>query len=534
MHVHWKNRRFWSSLAGIGLLAVGVAAFARGTAQTAQDHSAQLIPVRYTVAAAPPVSAAEAQRAISSAKDLSTAFRVAADRVLPSLVTVETTSRASAPAAVPSRPDRDPFGGRNPFEGTPFEDMFKDAPFGKGFQFESPRGESRPQQGMGSGVIIDRSGLIVTNNHVVAGGENVEVLVRLSDGREFKAASVWTDPKTDIALVKIDGADELVAATLGNSDQVAVGDWVLALGQPFGLESTVTAGIISATHRGIGINARENFLQTDAAINPGNSGGPLVNLDGEVIGINTAISSRGGGNDGVGFAVPIDLAKWVTDQLRESGSVRRAYLGIGIQPVTAQLAQQFHVKPREGVLVTEVYDNTPAAKAGLQAGDVIVEYAGVKVSSPQELQVIVERSQLGRPHELRVMRDETLETLTFVPEEQPSTFGDVAGRLGRESRPSPESSQLNALGLEISALTTEVAEQLGVPGAKGVVITRIIEGSPAERAGLQSGMVIEAINRKAVTSVDEARQMLQSNDAKEGVLLLVRSAQGSRFVIMNP
>ncbi|MCA9223426.1 MAG: trypsin-like peptidase domain-containing protein, partial [Planctomycetales bacterium] len=325
---------------------------------------------------------AEAERAVASAKGLSTAFRVASEKVLPSVVTIENMPKAAVASDERAAPQqRNPSGDRNPFEGTPFEDFFKD----RGFNFEMPPIQPQPRAGgTGSGVVIDPSGIILTNNHVVAG--DGEVTVRLHGDREFKATNVWTDPKTDIAVVKID-ATGLVAAKLGDSDTVAVGDWVLALGQPFGLEDTVTAGIISAKHRGIGITARENFLQTDAAINPGNSGGPLVNLDGEVIGINTAISSRTGGNDGIGFAVPINLAKWVGDQLVHGGAVHRAYLGVGIQPVTATLAEQFKVKPREGVAVTEVFPSTPAAIAGLQSGDVIVEYAGVAVSSPNELQL---------------------------------------------------------------------------------------------------------------------------------------------------
>ncbi len=360
-----------------GVLAAIMLAMGAAAATRADNKPTQVIPVTYIVQEAPSVTPAEAAHAVASAKGLSTAFRVASEQVLPAVVTIENEPKAVTAddnATTPPKPN--PFGERNPFEGTPFEDFFKD----HGFNFEMPPGQPQPHAGgSGSGVVIDPSGIILTNNHVVAG--DGEVTVRLHDGREFKATNVWTDPKTDIAVVKID-AQDLVAAKLGNSDTVSVGDWVLALGQPFGLEDTVTAGIISAKHRGIGITARENFLQTDAAINPGNSGGPLVNLDGEVVGINTAISSRSGGNDGVGFAIPINLAKWVGDQLVQGGTVHRAYLGVGIQPVTATLAEQFKVKPREGVAVTDVFPNTPAAKAGLQSGDVIVEYAGVAVSNP--------------------------------------------------------------------------------------------------------------------------------------------------------
>jgi serine protease Do len=520
-----------------GLLALATAAATYGSGQL-PGTAAPLTPVTQIVqATAPDVTPAEAERAVSAAKDLSTAFRVAADRVLPSVVTIETTTKmqqvTDAEGSTPGVPDdlRRRFGGENPFEGTPFEDFFRDMPGQRGFRFEMPR--QRPQQGTGSGVVIDRSGLILTNNHVVAGGENAEVLVRLADGREYTATEVWTDPKTDIAVVKID-ADDLVPATLGNSDHMAVGDWVLALGQPFGLESTVTAGIISATHRGVGIADRENFLQTDAAINPGNSGGPLVNLDGEVVGINTAISSRNGGNVGIGFAVPINLAKWVGDQLGTTGTVKRAYLGVGIQPVTAKLADQFGVNPRQGVVVTEVFPDTPAAEAGLQSGDVIVEYAGMKITSPQALQVVVERSELGRPHVLKVMRDGELVELKFTPQEQPSDFGLTVSRPQGRSMPDAQSSALEAVGLEIGNLDPAVAERLNMKGVEGVVITDVQSGSSADLAGLESGMVITQIDRRPVTSVRDVERLLEEADPSDGLLLLVKSGQGSRFVMLTP
>ncbi len=232
----------------------------------------------------------------------------------------------------------------------------------------------------------------------------------------------------------------------------------------------MTAGIISAKHRGIGITARENFLQTDAAINPGNSGGPLVTLDGEVIGINTAISSRSGGNDGIGFAVPINLAQWVANQLASGGTVRRAYLGVGIQPVTAELAGQFHVKPREGVVVTDVFPNTPAARAGLLSGDVIVAFGGHDITSPQELQVIVERAELGASQALSIVRDGQRRQLNFVPEEQPGDFGLAEANSGN-GQSMPQASALGRMGLEIRTLDAAVAEQLGLQDVAGVVIT---------------------------------------------------------------
>ena len=509
-------------LVAFGLAVVGVAA---GISHATQHQESTAAPSAR--AAASEISPAEAQRAVSSAKELSTAFRFATENVLPAVVTIE--NRPKAVAAVQSTPETkegNPGIQENPFEGTPLEDFFKD----RGFSFEGPPARSQPHQsGMGSGVVIDPAGIILTNNHVVAG--DGDVTVRLYDGREFKATSVWTDPKSDIAVVKVD-ADHLTAAKIGNSDAISVGDWVLALGQPFGLESTVTAGIISAKHRGIGITERENFLQTDAAINPGNSGGPLVNLDGEVVGINTAISSRSGGSDGVGFAVPINVAHWVADQLAHGGKVHRAYLGVGIQPVSAALAAQFHVKPRQGVVVTSVLQDTPAARAGLQIGDVIVEYAGQVISSPNELQLIVEQGKLGHAESLTIIRDGERMNLNFTPEELPATL--ALGDASHSSSPAmPEKSKLDNLGLEVSTPDANAARQPGVSGLEGVVITRVRSGSPADRAGLASGMVITQVNRRAVRSLDEFHTAVKESESQDGLLLLVRSQDGSRFVVVR-
>jgi serine protease Do len=511
------------SLAVAGLLAAGVAAMPRNS-DSSDSALARADTVSHVTKLAPALTPEQAAQAAAGAKGLSLAFRAAADKVLPAVVTIEKT------AAVNTRVENDPQGpgaDRNPFEGTPFGDMFRDMPSGKQFKFRAPGQPNPGESGLGSGVIFDAAGLILTNNHVAGGGG--VVTVRLSDGREFKTDKIWTDPKTDIAVVKIDAPD-LVAAKLGDSDEMSVGDWVLALGQPFGLESTVTAGIISAKHRGIGITARENFLQTDAAINPGNSGGPLVNVDGEVIGINTAISSRSGGNEGIGFAVPVNLAKWVATQLANGGTVRRAYLGVGIQPVTQQLANQFHVKPREGVVVTEVYPNTPAAKAGLKSGDVIVEFAGTKVANPIELQTTVESSAIGKVAKLTILRDGKRVELKLKAEEQPNDFG-LRGKPMSESD-SPESSRLEKLGLELGALDAAVAERLGLTGIEGVVITDVRANSPASRAGLEAGMVITQINRAPVHDLAAATKVLQDSAEKQ-VLLLVRTKAGSRFVVLG-
>lgn len=477
----------------------------------------------------------EVEQAIESANNLSTAFRTVANRLLPAVVSIENRPSMAWQNQAQVQPSQDGLpggfgpGGENPFKGTPFEDMFR------GYNFRavppgnmSPQGRMRRQpspSGIGSGVIIDPSGIVLTNNHVVAGGG--EVTVKTYDGREFTAVEVWTDPKTDVAVVKIDATD-LVAAPIGNSDSVEIGDWVVALGQPFGLESTVTAGIISAKNRAMGITARENFLQTDAAINPGNSGGPLCNLRGEVIGINTAISSRGGGNEGIGFAIPSNLARWVSDQLVSNGTVRRAYLGVGIQPVSQDLAQQLGVAPRSGVAVTEVYPATPAAKSGLQTGDVIVRFDGQPVANPQQLQLAVERSEFGKNLKIDIVRDGKASQLSYQPEEQPSDFG-VRASTRSESRPSK---RLENFGLEVAPLDAEVSQQLGMSDVSGVVITAVQADSPAAEAGLEAGMVISQVNRQPIESVQEFVAAMEQSDGGS-TLLLVRTENGSRFIVLK-
>jgi serine protease Do len=293
------------------------------------------------------------------------------------------------------------------------------------------------------------------------------------------------------------------------------------------LESTVTAGIVSAKNRGIGITDRENFIQTDAAINPGNSGGPLVNLRGEVIGINTAISSQGGGNNGVGFAVPSNLASWVSNQLVGNGKVQRSYLGVSIQPVSYELSTQLGVAPKSGVAVTNVFPDTPAAKMGLKAGDVITKFGGVSVTTPQQLQLVVEQSPTDKPSKIDVVRDGKTIELSYNAEAAPSSFG-----ADKSSKKTSEGVKMKSLGLEIGSLTSDVAKQLGMADQKGVVITSVQEDSPASAAGLKSGMVIVQVNRQDIESVDEFEKLV-ADDTDGSILLLVREGQGSRFVVVN-
>ncbi len=466
------------------------------------------------MAAAPPsptIAAAKAETApvlasesIGVANALSDAFRNVSKHVLPSVVAIENRPDTTwQTAKQPADDGNERFGQNNPFKGTPFEDMFRGGvPMNPGQT--NPRQAPRSHGGIGSGVIIDAAGVVLTNNHVVAGGG--KVIIKTQDGREFTATEVLTDPQTDIAVVKFQGDASLVAAKIGNSDAMEVGDWVVALGQPFGLESTVTAGIVSAKNRGIGITDRENFIQTDAAINPGNSGGPLVNLRGEVIGINTAISSRDGGNNGVGFAVPSNLAYWVSDQLIANGQVKRSYLGVSIQPVNYELSTQLGVAPKSGVAVTNVFPDTPAAKTGMKTGDVIVKFDGISVTTPQQLQLAVERSPMGKSLTVDVIRDGKAIELTYQPEAAPGDFGATTSPTMKS-----EGIKMNSLGLEVSDLSKDIAKQLGMENQMGVVITGVQNDSAGAKAGLEPGMVITQVNRQDVTTAKDFRKSVEDD-----------------------
>jgi serine protease Do len=440
------------------------------------------------------------------AKSLSEAFRYTSRQLLPSVVAIRSTVLAQTRQ---QRPGGDMESFRRFFEDSPFQE-FLDPGVPNLYR------PSAARSGIGSGVIIDESGLILTNNHVVAGSD--DITITLSDGREFPAVEVKTDPKTDLAILKVE-ASGLIAARLGDSDIVEVGDWVLALGQPFGLEGTVTAGIISAKGDGI---QRGNFLQTDAAINPGNSGGPLVNLEGEVIGINTAIASRSGGNNGIGFAIPVNVASWVSRQLVEGGTVHRSFLGVGIQQMTPDLATQFGGRPNEGVVVTQVMPSSPADAAGIQKGDVILRFADRPIHSPRQLQMVVEQCEPSSTQPVELLRGGKPLKLAAVCSEQ-AAVERVA------LTPAPH--QAEALGLEVRELSDDVASQLQVPGTRGVVVTNVTPESRGAQAGLRPGSVIVEVNRQPVTNGDEFRAAVNSADGSN-LLLLVRSSAGSQFVVV--
>ncbi len=471
--------------------------------------------------------------ALGQANALSEAFRNSAEQVIPAVVSIKNESQPK----VVRRELRTPRGNRPEIPGLPKEfgeldpllkRFFEQLPDGaEGFDFDEipmPR-----RQSSGSGVVIDAAGVILTNNHVVAG--DGKVTVTLHDGREFVADKVVTDPSTDIAVVKIK-ATGLPAAKLGDSNSLQIGDWVLAMGQPFGLTDTVTAGIVSAKGRDIGMMKYEEFIQTDAAINPGNSGGPLVNLQGEVVGINTAISSSTGSFEGVGFAVPVNVAKWVSSQLLQDGKVRRAYLGIGIQPVSSELAEQFAMQLPTGAIVTEVQPNSPAAAAGLRPQDVVVEFGGLKINSVRQLQATAARAPIGDKLPLVVLRDGKRVELQVTLREQPANYGEPQTR-SVTSEGGEHSGTYDRLGLQVEPLTGDVARELGVSGDAGVVIVAVEEGSVADEAGLAPGMTIVQVGRQTVKSVAEFENAVKNASLEKGVLLLVRSADGSQFKVLK-
>ncbi len=457
---------------------------------------------------------------VEHAEALSFTFRNVAKTVLPAVVSIETRSKA----VQINQP-----GGRSPFEDEFFKRFFGDNKIPE----EMFRQRQMPQQrGSGSGFIIDSSGIILTNAHVVEGAERV--VVKMEDGRELTATDWEADSRSDVAIVRVDAGEPLPSMALGNSDDMEIGDWVLALGNPFDIGTTVTSGIISAKQRNTGINERESYLQTDAAINPGNSGGPLVNLRGEVVGINTAISTRSGGYDGVGFAIPINNARWVADQLIADGSVKRAYLGVRLQEMNPRLRDQFGVPNGHGTLVADVVEGAPASAAGMEPGDVILNFAGQDVRNSTHLQGIVEQLTVGETYPMTVLRQGSETTLNVTVEEMP---GDFTAAMRRSAQPDNEpegSPAFNELGLEIASLGSPEAEKFSVDSSvQGVLITSVEPGSPAAQARLRAGDVIERVGDIAVTTLEEYEAAAAEQSLAQGIVLLVRRGDGSLFVVVG-
>ena len=381
-----------------------------------------------------------------------------------------------------------------------------------------PRGPQR-QKSLGSGFIIDRDGSILTNNHVVENAE--KIVVRLADEREFEAKVIGKDSKTDIAVIKIDARGNFPVPPLGDSDQLEVGEWVMAIGNPFGLDNTVTAGIVSAKGRHIGAGPYDNFIQTDASINPGNSGGPLINLRGEVVGINTAIFSQSGGNIGIGFATPINLAKEVLLQLKSKGKVTRGWLGVVIQRVTPEIAESLGLDKARGSLVAKLSKDGPAERAGVKIGDVIVEFDGKEIKESNDLPIIVARTSVDKKVRVKLLRDKKEVTLTVA-----------VGEL-KEEVVVASAKEKGEFGFTVQTITPQIAESLGLERAEGVVITAVEPDSPGGEAGLRRGDVILEIDRKPVRNLADYRKALGESKKGKGSLFLVRRGESTLFLALK-
>ncbi len=473
-----RSRKFWMNLG----LMISIAVFSAAPM------------------AAAPAPPAKAETGASPWKD---GFSAIVKEDLPAVVNVSSSKMVRSDQV--SSPSSDPF----------FQQFF-----GRG-QNTPPREER--EHSLGSGVIVSPDGYILTNNHVVDKADDVKVM--LGDNRQFKAKIVGTDPKTDIAVLKVD-ATNLPVLSFGDSSKMAVGDIVLAIGNPFGLNQTVTMGIVSATGRGgLGIEDYEDFIQTDAAINPGNSGGALINVDGQVIGINTAILSGGGGNQGIGFAIPINMARQVMDQILEHGHVIRAYLGVMIQPVTPDIAKSFGLSGANGALVGDVTSDSPAEKAGVHTGDVIVDLNGTPVSTSRSLQLEVAMMKPGTEVTLGIMRNGAMMKLPVTLAEMPTQQGAASNQEGAST---------DALdGVGVDELTPDIAQQLQLPPTThGVVVTGVDPSSAAAEAGLRRGDVIEQVNRAPTPNIAAFESQMQRAGNGQ-VLLLVNRGGSTMFMVVQ-
>jgi len=411
----------------------------------------------------------------------------------------------------------------------PFDDPFFRRFFGDEFfrRFEQQPRE-RKERGLGSGVIVESSGLIITNNHVV--GKADEIRVTLSDKREFKAKLIGTDPKTDIAVVRIE-ATGLPTMSWADSDKLEVGEFVLAVGNPFGLTQTVTLGIVSALGRAAGIAEYEDFIQTDAAINPGNSGGALVNVQGELVGINTAIFSQSGGNMGIGFAVPSNMAQSIMAQLVQTGKVVRGWLGVSIQELTPELASQFGIGDTKGVLVSDVMDDSPAKKAGFERADVIVQYDGKSMDSPTHLRNAVAQTPVGKKVTVKIIRDKKPKTIELAIAEQPKSMTQS----GEEDSGDSATPTGVLSDLEVRELNEELASRYGLKSSeRGVVVVRVKPGSTAEELGVREGDIVVEVNRQAVTSIKVYERIAGKLPKDQAVLLLLKRQGRTIYLTIRP
>ncbi|MBI5904697.1 MAG: DegQ family serine endoprotease [Deltaproteobacteria bacterium] len=429
--------------------------------------------------------------------DIPTLFK----EVSPAVVNISTTQVVKL-----DRPRRrTPFGQQDPFE-----------EFFNNFFGRMPKEQKR--RSLGSGFIVSEDGYILTNNHVVEKAD--EVTVTLLDKEEFKAKVIGNDPKTDIALIKIESRKKLPHVALGDSDALDVGEWVVAIGNPFGLGHTVTTGIVSAKGRIIGSGPYDDFIQTDASINPGNSGGPLFNLKGEVVGINTAIIQ---GGQGIGFATPIQLAKAVLGQLKDKGKVTRGWLGVYIQRISPEVAENLGLKDRRGALVSDVTADGPAEKAGIRSGDVILSFHGKDVKDEHELPALVAATRPGTKVDIRIVRDGKEMNV-------PVTISEMEGEPGKRAGGADLS---KGLGLTVQDITPEIAQRFEIENAKGVIVTTVEGGSPADDAGFQEGDIVRQINRQPVRNTAEFGKLMKKHKSDKSVLFLVERGEGRLFLAVK-
>ncbi|MGB7291229.1 MAG: DegQ family serine endoprotease [Thermodesulfobacteriota bacterium] len=427
------------------------------------------------------------------------------EKLKPSVVNISTTGTVRGGGRFPSPFGKSPFG--------------KDDPFGEFFERffgEMPQREFK-QKGLGSGFIISEDGYVVTNNHVVEKADDIEVI--FENGEKYKAEIIGKDPKTDLALIKMNPKKELQAVTFGNSDKLRIGDWVIAIGNPFGLGHTVTAGIVSAEGRVLGMGSYDDFIQTDAPINPGNSGGPLFNLEGDVVGVNTAIVYSG---QGIGFAIPINLAKSVIDQLKETGTVVRGWLGVLIQQITPEIAEGLGLKDVEGILVSDVTPGGPADKAGIKRGDIIVDFNGNKVDELTELTSMVAQMAPGSEADVKVLRNGA-----------ESDFKVTLGKLPESVSEAKEEEIEDEMGITANEITPQIASQFNLGESTGVVITNVEAGSIAEEVGLRPGDVILEISKKPIKNLDDYRSAMDEVKKGGSTLFLINRGGNTLYIGLN-
>jgi len=434
-------------------------------------------------------------------------FTSLAEKISPAVVNIRTVQTIKGGSPVYRYFNRGPFGNKNR---DPMQDFFNRF-------FGEERQREFKHRSLGSGFFIDRNGFIVTNNHVIENADTIEVI--LKSGKKFEAEIIGRDPNTDIAIIKIKAADDFPAVTLGNSDNLKIGEWVVAIGSPFGLEQTVTAGIVSAKGRVIGSGPYDDFIQTDASINPGNSGGPLINMQGKVVGINTAIIS---GGQGIGFAIPINLAKGIFKQLRAHGEVTRGWLGVVIQDLSEELAEYYGIPDKKGVIITETVPGDPADEAGIKAEDILLKVNNEKVETSRDLTKMIAGISVGKKIKILVLRKGEKKEFTVKIAKRPDTKNISKNMRKKED---------DELGINVSELTAEQARRLGVPNTEFVIITSVVPGGKGDRAGLKEWDIIKEINHHSIKTKQDYKKVIKSIGTGETISFFIRRMNAGLLVI---